>query len=47
MFQEVQANIVYSEYVYLFCQNILLSKWATVKGLGIIVLETCMNISTL
>ena len=45
MIQEVQAGSVYSEYFSLFCYNILLSKWTTVKQLGIIVLENCMNIS--
>jgi hypothetical protein len=45
MFQDVQANSIYSEYVSLFCCSILLSKWTTVKRLGIIVLEICIGIS--
>ena len=44
MIQEVQANSIHFEYISLFCSNILLSKWTSVKQRRIILLEICMNI---
>jgi len=44
MVHVLKENSIYSEYVSLICYNSLLSKWTTVNCLGIILLETCMNI---